>query len=165
MLKIRNYENTSPLLDEKTAVEWHEITGKEFGIQTREKEGTHTINLEVKQEGRKTPKILLPLVTVVIPETVTAKYAEEPNLEQTIYVFAIEHYQEVIDTVSLLLTAAMEGNRVVDLTGVKRPHIAFSVKVERDANDKILSEDVVATLGNAETPTHIYSNAGVFDPI
>ena len=165
MLKVKNHENTSRLLNEDTAVEWYEITGKELMIQVHQKESVLRVTLDMKQEGRKTPKTVLVLATVVIPETATAKYETEPNLEDTLYAFATENYLETIVTVSRLLTTAMEGNRVVDLTGIPSRNIDFAVRVERDADDEIIAEDVVATIGNAVAPTHIYSNAGVFDSL
>ena len=161
MLQVKSQEKSSGILHEDAALAWHEITGKELNVVARENGTTHDINLELKQDGRKTPAIVLSLASIEIPEEVVVKYADEPLLAETISNFAFEQYRANVERISRLMNLVFESRRMIDLTAVRCVSVQFSVRVERDDQDEIVSEAVIATVGQ---DAFVYSNAGVFDP-
>ena len=160
MLQVKSQEKSPTILHGDTALEWYEITGRELKIATRQNGTIHDINLELKQDGRKTPTILLTLASIKIAEEVIAKYEDDPLLEETLVNFAMERYKGSIDRISRLFNLTYETRRMIDLTSVKTIEVAFTVSVERDDQDQVTGEAIVATVGEQ---TFIYSSAGVFD--
>lgn len=161
MLQVKSQEASSTILLEEYALKWHEITGKELEIVVKEDGTTHNINLEIKQEGRKTSTVALNLVSVDVPEEVVAKYADDPLLEKTIATFAAEQYRDLIEMISRFISNAYESNHIVNLTGVKSVEIQIALRVDRDEDsDEVIGESITATVGERK---FVYSNAGVFD--
>ena len=161
MLQVKSQGERPDILHEDAALTWHEITGKELGIAVQENGTTQNVNLEIKQDGRKTPTTVQTLASIEIPEEVVAKYADEPLLAETMATFAFEHYRGNIERISRLMNLVFESRRLVDLTAVRTIEIVFAVRVERDeATDEVIGESVTATVGQQK---FVYSNAGVFD--
>ena len=162
MLQVKSQEKPPGILHEDAALAWHEITGKELGIAFRENGTTRRdVNLEIKQDGRKTPTVVQTLASIEIPEEVAEKYADEPLLAETMVAFAYEHYRSNIERISRLMNLVFETKRMVDLTAIRTIDIVFALRVDRDeATDEVIGESVTATVG---TQKFVYSNAGVFD--
>lgn len=162
MLQVKSQGERPDILHEDAALTWHEITGKELGIAMRG-EGTtrRDVNLEIKQDGRKTPTVVQTLASIEIPEEVTAKYDDEPLLAETMASFAFEHYRSNIERLSRLMNLVFESRRLIDLTAIRSIEIIFALRVDRDEDsDEVIGESVTATVGNQK---FVYSNAGVFD--
>ena len=160
MLQVKQ-EKPQGILHEDAALAWHEITGKELGIAIQGDGTTRNVNLEIKQDGRKTPTVVQTLASIEIPEEVDAKCADEPLLAETMVAFAFEHYRSNIERISRLMNLVFETKRMVDLTAIRSIDIVFALRVDRDeASDEVIGESVTATVG---TQKFVYSNAGVFD--
>ena len=160
MLQVKQ-EKPQGILHEDAALAWHEITGKELGIAIQGDGTTRNVNLEIKQDGRKTPTVVQTLASIEIPEEVVAKYDDEPLLAETMVAFAFEHYRSNIERISRLMNLVFETKRMVDLTAIRSIDIVFALRVDRDeASDEVIGESVTATVG---TQKFVYSNAGVFD--
>lgn len=161
MLQVKSQGEHPDILHEDAALTWFEITGKELGIAIQEDGTTRNVNLEIKQDGRKTPTVVQTLASIEIPEEVTAKYTDEPLLAETMVAFAFEHYRSNIERISRLMNLVFESRRLVDLTAVRSIEIVFALRVDRDEDtDEVIGESVTATVG---TQKFVYSNAGVFD--
>ena len=161
MLQVKSQGERPDILHEDAALTWHEITGKELSIAVQGNGTTQNVNLEIKQDGRKTPTVVQTLASIEIPENVVEKYADEPLLAETMVAFAFEHYRGNIERISRLMNLLFESRRLIDLTAVKTIEIIFALRVDRDEDtDEVIGESVTATVG---TQKFVYSNAGVFD--
>ena len=161
MLQVKSQGERPDILHEDAALTWHEITGKELGIAVQGNGTTRNVNLEIKQDGRKTPTVVQTLASIEIPENVVEKCADEPLLAETMVAFAFEHYRSNIERISRLMNLVFESRRLVDLTAVRSIEIVFALRVDRDEDsDEVIGESVTATVG---TQKFVYSNAGVFD--
>ena len=160
MLFMRSSKE-SEYLSPELSVLWHDITGKELRIREQKTDTGADIVLEVKTEGRKTSDTLLMIASIHVPDEVKAKYEEDPVLKPTITEFVNAAYAEKIEMLRNLIAVAMEGNRVVDMTGVTSTQIRFAVRIDRDEEDNEIGQTVTAQIEDAE-PLN-YSPAGLFE--
>lgn len=163
MLLVKSSEKQE-FLDTDAALEWYDVTGKELRIAENITDTGCKIQLEGKQDGRKTSIPMLAIATVTIAPEVTATYEKEPLLKDTIKSFANAQFKSNIDNVKRLIDIAMEGNaRVVNLSETQPITIDVTQHIERDDEDNVVSENIVAKVSTTDTK-FIYSPAGVFDP-
>ena len=160
MLLVR-HARSHDFLGAEQALQWNDLTGKELQIRAHEKDETVHIVLEMKQEGRKTPDTLLDLATITVPGDVKAKYADDAMLEPTLQRTAKSAYGDQISMIQHLIDVATQGDRIVDMTTIQPVKIAFSVRIDRDENDKEIGQTVMLQINDADPL--VYSPAGLFE--
>lgn len=161
MLQVLGSDETR-ILNAEQKFEWFDLTGKELKISESEKGGVVEITLDLKPDGRKTPIQLFTIAMVTIAPEVSERLAEDALLASTIAEFARNAFQPKLTMVSESISNAIKNNNVVSLVGIKTVGVQFSQRIERDADDNVVSTDVIAQI-EGDSTVHIYSPAGVFD--
>ena len=162
MLKVLGSDDTT-ILNREQQFDWFDLTGKELKISETEKAGVINITLDIKQDGRKTPTVLLVIATVTIAPEIAERVTEDTLLKSTIAEFAHNAFQPRLTMVNESISNAYETRKVVNLAGIKTVDVTFSQRIQRDEDDNVVSTDVIAQVEGKST-VYVYSPAGVFDP-